>query len=125
MRTRSDSNARAVATVKLFDVANAGLRCALGDALFAVLRGLRGYKMGFVVAKIKIMPKDMESFEDLKASLKGQVEVMEEELIAFGMKALLVLFKMEDEGGAQDKIEEKLRSNPLVSSYEVMSVGRI
>ena len=81
--------------------------------------------MGFVVAKIKIMPKDMESFEDLKASLKDQVEVMEEELIAFGMKALLVLFKMEDEGGAQDKIEEKLRQNPLISSYEVQSVGRV
>lgn len=81
--------------------------------------------MGFVVAKIKIMPKDMESFEELKASLKDQVEVMEEEPIAFGMKALLVLFKMEDEGGAQDAVEEKLRRNPLVSSFEVQSVGRV
>ena len=81
--------------------------------------------MGFVVAKIKIMPKDMEIFEELKANLKPQVEVMEEELIAFGMKALLVLFKMEDEGGAQDKIEAKLRENKLISSFEVMSVGRI
>ena len=81
--------------------------------------------MGFVVAKIKIMPKDMESFDELKANLKDQVEVMEEEPIAFGMKALLVLFKMEDEGGAQDKIEEKLRNNPLISSYEVQSVGRV
>ncbi len=84
-----------------------------------------GVKMGFVVAKIKIMPKDMESFEELKASLKDQVEVMEEEPIAFGMKALLVLFKMEDEGGAQDAVEEKLRRNPLVSSFEVQSVGRV
>ncbi|MBR9681220.1 MAG: elongation factor 1-beta [Candidatus Altiarchaeota archaeon] len=81
--------------------------------------------MGFVVAKIKIMPKDMESFEELKASLKDQVEVMEEEPIAFGMNALLVLFKMEDVGGAQDKIEEKLRQNPLISSFEIMSVGRV
>lgn len=81
--------------------------------------------MGFVVAKIKIMPKDIESFEALKADLKPQVEVMEEELIAFGMKALIVLFKMEDEGGAQDKIEEKLRNNPLISSYEIQSVGRV
>ena len=66
------------------------------------MKDLKGDEMGFVVAKIKIMPKDMEVFEELKADLKPQVEVMEEELIAFGMKALLVLFKMDDEGGAQE-----------------------
>ena len=73
-------------------------------------------------ARIEELEREIE---ELKASLKDQVEVMEEEPIAFGMKALLVLFKMEDEGGAQDAVEEKLRRNPLVSSFEVQSVGRV
>lgn len=82
-------------------------------------------KMGKVVAKVRILPKDMDQFEDLKKDMEGKVSAMEEQPLAFGMKSLVVIFRMEDEGGAQDKLEEELGRHPLISSFEILEVGRI
>ena len=80
--------------------------------------------MGMVVAKIRIMPKDMSKFEELRASL-DYVSVMKEHPIAFGLKALDVLIKVPDSTGGLDGIEKKLLSNKLISSYEIQEVGRL
>jgi elongation factor 1-beta len=80
--------------------------------------------MGTVVARIRIMPQDAEVFEKLKASLKF-AELIEEKPIAFGLKALEILVKVPDSSGGLDDIESKLSSNKLISSYEVMEVGRL
>ncbi len=80
--------------------------------------------MGVVVAKIRVLPKDMNAFEDLKKSLDF-AELMEEKPFVFGLKALEILVRVPDREGGLDPIEEKLKNNELVSSYEVLEVGRI
>ena len=81
--------------------------------------------MGKVVAKIRILPKQVDQFEKLKKSVEGLAAVMEEQPLAFGMNALLIVVRMEDEGGAMEQIEKQLEGNPLISSFEVLEVGRI
>ena len=80
--------------------------------------------MGDVVAKIKILPKDVDRFEELKKSLKF-AEVMEEKTIAFGLKALEVLIRVPDSEGGLDTIERRLSENKLISSHEILEIGRI
>jgi len=80
--------------------------------------------MGVVVARIRILPKDMERFEELKKSLDF-AEVMEEKPFVFGLKALEIIVRVPDAEGGLEPIEKKLRENELVSSYEVLEVGRI
>lgn len=80
--------------------------------------------MGDVVTKVKILPVDMEKFEELKSSLSF-VNVMEEKPIAFGLKALEVLIRVSDSEGGLDTIEKKLAENKLISSYEILEIGRI
>ena len=80
--------------------------------------------MGDVVAKVKILPADREKFEELKSSLNF-VSVMEERPIAFGLKALEVLIRVPDSEGGLDTIEKKLAENKLISSYEILEIGRI
>ena len=80
--------------------------------------------MGDVVAKIKVLPTDMEKFEELKSSL-SYVSVMEEKPIAFGLRALEILVRVPDSEGGLGKIEKKLSGNKLISSYEILEIGRI
>ncbi len=80
--------------------------------------------MGTVVAKIRVMPADGSDFEKLKKSLDF-VNVMEEHPIAFGLKALNILVKVPDSDGGLDSVEKKLTSNKLISSYEILEVGRL
>jgi elongation factor 1-beta len=81
--------------------------------------------MGTVLAVFKIMPDDMEHFDELKESVKkaipegAKLEEIKEEPIAFGLKALIVGVTMEDTGGIVDKVEEALRSLPHVESVNL------
>ena len=79
--------------------------------------------MGTVVAKIRVMPEEGK-LDELKKSLDF-AEVVEEKPIAFGLVALEILVRVPDSEGGLDSIEAKLQSNPNVSSYEVVEIGRI
>ncbi len=80
--------------------------------------------MGDVVAKIRVMPADFSKMDELKKSLDF-AQVIEEKPIAFGVSALEILVRVPDSKGGLDPIETKLSTNPLVSSYEVLEIGRI
>jgi len=81
--------------------------------------------MGTVLAVFKIMPEDMEHFEEIKErvkdSLPGEVSLQDirEEPIAFGLKAIIVGVTMEDKEGIIDRVEEVLRSIPHVENVTV------
>ncbi len=83
--------------------------------------------MGEVVAVIKVMPEDPEKFEVMKAKVEEAVkaEKIEEEPIAFGLKALKVTVVVKDEEGGTEAIEEKLRSIPEVADVQVVDLGRL
>jgi translation elongation factor aEF-1 beta len=90
--------------------------------------------MGEVAVSMRIMPNDMDGFEGLKSIImqtlqnqtKGKVKSakISEMDIAFGMKAIKVLFIMPDDGGIEE-IEQKISSLPNVSSCEIESMDRI
>ncbi len=84
--------------------------------------------MGTVLAVFKVMPEDMEFFDEIKAKI-GEVipegvelQEIKEEPIAFGLKAIIVAVTMEDKGGIADKVEEALRSIPHVENVTTEGV---
>lgn len=90
--------------------------------------------MGEVAVTLKVMPDDMGNFEGLKQKIMEMLQndtggavkrakIMEQD-IAFGMKAVVVMFVMDDSGGV-DKIEEKISALPHVSSCDTESVDRL
>lgn len=90
--------------------------------------------MGEVAVTLRIMPNDMEGFDGLKRiimeTLKNETAgavksaKISEMDIAFGMKAITVLFIMAD-GGGLEAIEQKIGSLPNVSSCEVEGMDRL
>ena len=84
--------------------------------------------MGTVLAVFKIMPEDMEYFEEIKEKVKEvlpegvELQEMKEEPIAFGLKAVIAAVTMEDKGGIVDKVEEALRSIPHVENVTTEGV---
>jgi len=90
--------------------------------------------MGEVAVTMRVMPNDMEGFDPLKRiileTLKndtgGTVKSakISEMDIAFGMKAIVVLFIMPD-GGGLETIEQKISSLPNVSSCEIEGMDRM
>lgn len=90
--------------------------------------------MGEVAVTLKVMPDDMGEFEGLKGKIMSTLQnetggvvkrakIMEQD-IAFGMKAIVVMFVMDDSGGV-DKVEEKISALPHVSSCDTESVDRL
>ena len=87
--------------------------------------------MAKIAALLKIYPEGPSTLNKVKvaiSSLKGgSIEVMriEEEPIAFGLKALNVLFVIPDEEGTLVELERKICSIPGVSSVEVIRASRL
>ncbi len=90
--------------------------------------------MGEVAVTLKVMPDDMSEFDGLKAKIMSTLQnetggvvkrakIMEQD-IAFGMKAVVVMFVMDDSGGV-DSVEQKINSLPHVSSCDCESVDRL
>jgi len=87
--------------------------------------------MGIALIKIKIMPVSPDTdLEEIKTSAKQIVEennglraVFEEEPIAFGLKAVIVSFDI-DEANPLEQIEEGLRNMENVNSAEVIDMRR-
>jgi elongation factor 1-beta len=85
--------------------------------------------MGDVVMTLRVMPKDvdvdLESVYSKIEELKGEkVELRDKKIqpIAFGLKALVLMAVMPDEGSIGDEFVEKVRNVEGVESVEIESV---
>lgn len=77
------------------------------------------------------MPESVDiSLDKLKAEIKnlkiiGKINDIQEEPVAFGLKALKVLTIIPDEGGLTEKVEEAVRKVAGVQSAETVGVTLI
>jgi len=88
--------------------------------------------MADVVITLRIMPESPET--NLKAIEKkaktfvseygGEVGKVEEKPVAFGLKALEIIFVSNEDLGSTDKLEQNIASIESVSSVEVTDVRR-
>ncbi len=85
--------------------------------------------MGDVVMKVKVMPVDVETsldsiFEKIQEVKGEKVEIRDKKIqpIAFGLKALIVMAVMPDEGSIGDEFVERIKGIEGVESVEVESV---
>ena len=89
--------------------------------------------MGFVVVTYKVFPTDIiEDFGKLKKKIEtslpeaSAIHGYGEELVAYGLKALLLQVKFpEDRTGLLDEFEKKLESLEGVSQVQTLMVRRI
>ena len=89
--------------------------------------------MAWVVATIKIMPESPESDlssiqnsaeEEIK-KFAGETQIKtEQEPVAFGLKALKIIFVMDEDKGSTEKLEETIKTIPEVKSVETVDVRR-
>ena len=82
--------------------------------------------MGKVYMKLRVMPEDVDVdlesiYEKINEVAPEKVEIKDYKIqpIAFGLKALLVMAIMPDEGGIGDELIEKIQSIEGVESVEV------
>ena len=88
--------------------------------------------MGKVIVTAQIMPSSPETnMEKLNEEVKkiintnrGEYVKAEIRPIAFGLKALIVYFLVEDTGGIMGNIEKKIYSIDNIQGYEVSNVQR-
>lgn len=87
--------------------------------------------MAQLVARIRIMPADAESNLDsvvqaMKTSMPQGMEMKGHavEPIAFGLKAIVGDFLLEDAEGQMDKLEESIKNIGGVGEIEVMNISR-
>ncbi|RLI86894.1 MAG: elongation factor 1-beta [Archaeoglobales archaeon] len=82
--------------------------------------------MGLVYMKLRVMPSDVDvDLEDLYLKIRDvaprDVEIRDCKIqpIAFGLKALLIVAVMPDEGGIGDRLIESIQGVEGVESVEV------
>ncbi len=82
--------------------------------------------MGNVYMKLRVMPEDVDVdlekiYEKIREVAPEKVEIRDYKIqpIAFGLKALLVMAVMPDEGGIGDRLIEKIEQIEGVESVEV------
>lgn len=88
--------------------------------------------MAKVVVTLKIMPDDVSA--DLNQISSSALQLVKDygadqtkhdiEPIAFGLKAVKILFVMEESKGSTDELEKSISSLPGVGSVEVTDVRR-
>ncbi|MEM1583315.1 MAG: elongation factor 1-beta [Nitrososphaerota archaeon] len=88
--------------------------------------------MAKVIVLIKIMPVDESVDVDnllskIKIGLPENIELLSvrTEPFVFGLKVINALFRMPDEEGYPNKLEEYLRGFPEVGEFEVSSISRV
>ncbi len=88
--------------------------------------------MGKVYMKLRVMPEDVDVdlekvYEKIKEIAPENVEIRDYKIqpIAFGLKALLVVAVMPDEGEIGDKLIENIKQIEGVESVEVDAVELI
>lgn len=81
--------------------------------------------MGEVICVYRILPNSLENFDQVKKSLEElKPERIEEEPIAFGLKAIKFTKIIPDASGSQDELEKKLESIDGVDNIEAIMVSR-
>jgi len=81
--------------------------------------------MGDVIVVFRITPESMEVFEKLKKELeKLKPQRLEEEPIAFGLKAWKFTKLVPDEEGELSKLEEKLMKIKGVQTVDTIEISR-
>jgi elongation factor 1-beta len=87
--------------------------------------------MARLVARIRILPAEAESnldnvLQSIKGSMPDGMEMKGHamEPIAFGLKAIVGDFLLEDAEGQMDKLEESIRGIEGVGEIEVMNISR-
>lgn len=88
--------------------------------------------MAQVIITIKIMPSGVDvKLEKIEEAIKekitefgGEVGKKEEEAVAFGLKALKLIFVMDESIGSTETLEEQISKIKGVQSVEVTDVRR-
>tara|TARA_Y100000310_G_C20500388_1_gene723682 strand:- start:412 stop:687 length:276 start_codon:yes stop_codon:yes gene_type:complete len=88
--------------------------------------------MAEVIITLKVMPDSPErDLNDLKEHITAQVKDFggdvgktEEEPIAFGLKALLIIFVMDEAKGSTEELEKQIAGLDGVQSVDVTDVRR-
>ncbi|HJS68792.1 MAG TPA: elongation factor 1-beta [Nitrososphaera sp.] len=87
--------------------------------------------MARLIARIRIMPADAESnldsvVQSIKTSMPQGMEMKGHamEPIAFGLKAIVGDFLLEDAEGQMDKLEETIKGVDGVGEIDVMNISR-
>jgi elongation factor 1-beta len=81
--------------------------------------------MGYVILVIRVLPSEPGVFEEMKKKLEAlKPKRVEEEPVAFGLKALKLTFIVPDEGGHQDELENKIRATDGVGDMEIIHASR-
>jgi elongation factor 1-beta len=87
--------------------------------------------MARLVARIRIMPADADSnldnvLQSIKKTMPQGMEMKGHaiEPIAFGLKAIIGDFLLEDAEGQMDKLEESIKSVEGVGEIEVTNISR-
>ena len=87
---------------------------------------------GVVIVTIKLMPdspdtdleKMSEQASEKISSFGGKVGKSEQEPVAFGLKALNIMFSMPEEKGSTEELENEIAGMPGLSSVQVTDVRR-
>lgn len=81
--------------------------------------------MGDVIVVFKVIPESMDFFEEVGESLKAlKPQRLEEEPIAFGLKAWKFTKIIPDAEGTLPELEEKIAKIEHVQSSETVTVSR-
>jgi elongation factor 1-beta len=87
--------------------------------------------MARLIARIRVMPADAESnldsvVQSLKTALPPGMEMKGHALepIAFGLKAIVGDFLLEDAEGQMDQLEESIKNVEGVGEIDVMNISR-
>jgi len=81
--------------------------------------------MGQVIAVFRILPDSPDSFGNIRQQVEElKPAKLEEEPIAFGLKAIKATFLIPDEGGVMDEMENKLNAMEGTQSVETLQVSR-
>lgn len=84
--------------------------------------------MGKMAVVLRIMPEDAETdLEQLEKEVRDRIEVdeVEKEEVAFGLKALMVSTMTTDEEGGTDHLENQLEDIEDIQSVEVEKFNKI
>ncbi|MGZ4907728.1 MAG: elongation factor 1-beta [Halobacteriota archaeon] len=91
-----------------------------------------GHNVGEVAVQIKIMPgtpevdlKKLSGRIESAVSSDGRIYACEVQPIAFGLKALLITFIVEDKEGGSEALEKAISSLDDVESIQVVAVSRM
>lgn len=81
--------------------------------------------MGDVIVVFRVIPESMEFFEEVGEALKKlEPQRLEEEPIAFGLKAWKFTKLIPDEEGTLPELEERIEKIEHVQSSETIEISR-